>query len=266
LTRLVLVHWNSVEAEARAAALRAAGHSVVCHSDPKSDPHRLLIRPPDAFLIDLERLPSQGRELGGFLRRSAATRRVPLLFLEGDPAKTERVRALLPDAAFTTWERIDDDLAATLALTPAQPVVPGAMDAYAGVPLIQKLGVKASSLMLLVGAPAGFEHTLGALPGSARVTRNASQAADIVLLFAASRDALEAGFEGAAAHVQDGGRLWILWQKTQPRGAARRLAQTDVRAIGLARGWVDYKVSAIDETWSGLCFARRPASGKEPAR
>jgi hypothetical protein len=30
-----------------------------------------------------------------------------------------------------------------------------------------------------------------------------------------------------------------------------------VREFGLAAGWVDYKVCAIDETWSGLCFARR---------
>ena len=30
-----------------------------------------------------------------------------------------------------------------------------------------------------------------------------------------------------------------------------------VRDFGLAAGLVDYKVAAIDATWSGLCFARR---------
>jgi hypothetical protein len=30
-----------------------------------------------------------------------------------------------------------------------------------------------------------------------------------------------------------------------------------VRSFGLAAGWVDYKICAIDETWSGLLFTRR---------
>jgi hypothetical protein len=30
-----------------------------------------------------------------------------------------------------------------------------------------------------------------------------------------------------------------------------------IREFGLAHDWVDYKVCAIDEMWSGLCFARR---------
>jgi hypothetical protein len=33
----------------------------------------------------------------------------------------------------------------------------------------------------------------------------------------------------------------------------------DVRTFSLARSFVDYKISAIDATWSGLCFARRRA-------
>ena len=35
------------------------------------------------------------------------------------------------------------------------------------------------------------------------------------------------------------------------------LTQTAVRRYGLDAGLVDYKISAIDGTWSGLCFARR---------
>ena len=35
------------------------------------------------------------------------------------------------------------------------------------------------------------------------------------------------------------------------------LTQNDVRRYGLDSGLVDYKIAAIDETWSGLLFARR---------
>jgi len=39
--------------------------------------------------------------------------------------------------------------------------------------------------------------------------------------------------------------------------AGAGLTQPAVRAFGLAAGWVDFKISSIDDTWSGLCFARR---------
>jgi len=38
------------------------------------------------------------------------------------------------------------------------------------------------------------------------------------------------------------------------------VSQNTIRAFGLAAGWVDYKIAAIDATWSGLCFARRADS------
>ena len=38
---------------------------------------------------------------------------------------------------------------------------------------------------------------------------------------------------------------------------ASDLGEREVRAFGLAAGWVDYKICAIDATWSGLCFSRR---------
>ena len=38
----------------------------------------------------------------------------------------------------------------------------------------------------------------------------------------------------------------------------------EVRRFGMDAGWVDYKIAAIDEVWSGLCFSRR--SAKPPVR
>jgi hypothetical protein len=56
--------------------------------------------------------------------------------------------------------------------------------------------------------------------------------------------------------IGDKGGLWIAWpKKTSP--LAGDLTQPEVRRFGLAAGWVDYKVCAIDDTWSGLLFARR---------
>jgi hypothetical protein len=54
--------------------------------------------------------------------------------------------------------------------------------------------------------------------------------------------------------------VWVAWPK---QAAAKRLAiDTDlsdnvVRRLGLELGWVDVKVAAISEVWSGLKFVRR---------
>jgi hypothetical protein len=133
------------------------------------------------------------------------------------------------------------------------------MDSYAGTPLPRKLGIRAGATVALLGAPPGFERTLGPLPGGASLRRDARRPAAVVLLFAASSAALARRFPTVARAVADGGRLWIAWPK-RASGAATDLTQAGVRAFGLERGFVDYKISAIDATWSGLCFARRPAA------
>jgi hypothetical protein len=52
------------------------------------------------------------------------------------------------------------------------------------------------------------------------------------------------------------GSLWIAWPK-KSSSLATDLTQQRVREIGLAAKLVDYKVCAIDATWSGLLFTRR---------
>ena len=56
----------------------------------------------------------------------------------------------------------------------------------------------------------------------------------------------------------EGGGLWICWpKKTSP--LASDLGQPEVRKAGLDAGLVDFKICAVDETWSGLRFTRRDA-------
>ena len=130
------------------------------------------------------------------------------------------------------------------------------MDGYSGTLLPKKLGVKDGSVVALLGAPADFEDTLGDLPSGVEIRREAFGQADVVLLFANSQAGLMERFPAATDVLAHGGRLWILWPKKASR-VATDVGERDVRAYGLARGFVDFKISAIDATWSGLCFARR---------
>ncbi|MDD5264894.1 MAG: hypothetical protein PHU43_08680 [Candidatus Bipolaricaulis sp.] len=254
MRRVVLVHWNEAEAEDRARELRRSDLDVVIHSDPRAHPRAVAAGSPDAVIIDLARIPSQGRELGAWLRRNASTRCTPIVFVEGDPEKTARVRALLPDATFVSSSDLLKTLANGALTPPRAPVVPGGMAAYAGSPLPKKLGIADGSRVVLSHAPQGFEDVLGSTRG-ATISRTASLG-DIVVLFVESGAELTRRFDRAAHCVAEGGRLWIAWPK-RSGGARSDLTQGAVRAHGLERGWVDYKIALIDATWSGLCFARR---------
>lgn len=254
MSRVLLIHWNAAEAEALLDKLRRAGHQPeMLTPDGTAGLRALRQNPPEAFIIDLSRMPSHGRAVATVLRQQKATRPVPLVFAGGEPEKVERVRALFPDAVYTEWAKIGRALKLALANPPEAPVVPETMAGYSGTPLPKKLGIRTGSVVALLGAPNGFDTKLGGLPEGARVVRQARRPASLVVFFVESQADLAQRFAVAERAVADKGGLWIAWRK----GGRSGLTGTAVRAFGLARQWVDYKICAIDDEWSGLLFARR---------
>ena len=263
MSRLTLIHWDPVEGSQRARRLRAAGHRVALVSAIDAAGLRSLsTKPPEAFVIDLGRIPTQGRDLGILLRRRKATRGVPLVFAAGEPRKVAEVRRLLPDAVFAEWRGIRGAIQRALRRPPAKPVVQEAMAGYSGTPLPQKLGIKPGSTVAMLGAPTGFEKALGKLPVDVRIRRRAGGSAERILLFVRSRAELRRRFPIAARALARRGGLWIVWPK-KASGLAKDLDQSGVRTFGLDAGFVDYKIAAIDETWSGLLFARRSSASRQ---
>lgn len=257
--RVRLIHWKAEEAEERIARLRAAGYEVD-YGELKPD----LLRdwrnnPPAAFVIDLSRMHSHGRDVAMTLRAHKNTRNIPLVFVEGEPEKVERLKTQLPDAVYTTWSRIRGSLKTAIAKPPANPVVPESnLAGYSGTPLPKKLGIKPNSIVALVGAPKDFEQTLGELPEGVKLKKQASKQCDLIIWFIRMRAELYDRIKEMGELVGDasGNGLWIAWPK-QASGVATDLTQNVVRETGLASGLVDYKVCAIDSTWSGLKFAQR---------
>jgi hypothetical protein len=257
MPRVLLIHWRQEEGAARLAFLKAAGYEAECLV-PRGGPDLRSLREqlPDVFVIDLSRLPSQGCAVAVDLRRRKATRLVPIVFAGGTPDKVGRIRQLLPDAVYSEWDGAAGAVKSALADAPASPAVPSTMELYAGASLVKKLGVRPGLAVALLGAPERFEKKLEPLPEGTRIRRGAGGHAGIVLLFAASMRDLRKGFPGAARLVDGGGAVWIAWPK-KASGVPTDLGEAAVRAFGLAAGFVDYKICAIDETWSGLLFTRR---------
>ena len=262
MTRVVVIHWQEAEGAERVKSLKAAGYDARCLT-PRGGAAVLRAlgeHPPDALVIDLTRSPSQGRAVAIELRRRKATRLVPLIFAGGAPEKVASLRELLPDAGYTEWDGAAEAIRRALASAPASPVVPSTMQPYSGTPLVKKLGIRSGCVVALIEAPDDFERKLGPLPDGAVLRRGGRGAAGMVLLFTRSMRGLEKEFPRAARLLEQGGGLWIAWPK-KASGVATDLSETSVRRFGLAAGFVDYKVCAIDDTWSGLLFARRKPTG-----
>lgn len=135
---------------------------------------------------------------------------------------------------------------------------------YSGTPLPAKLGFKAGTTLALDGAPRGFEALLEPLPPGARVRRKATGPCEVLLVFVRSLEDLAAAL---ARHTprRDIHYLWIAWpKKTSP--LAGRVGESDVRDAGLACGWVDSKVCAVDADWSGLRFTPRKPPPQDDVR
>jgi hypothetical protein len=196
--------------------------------------------------------------LGLLIRRRKATRHIPLVFLAGDPDKVADVKTLLPDAVFSSWDRIGHALAGAISHAPAHPVIPESdFQAYASKPLATKLGIKDESRVALLNAPEGFRETLGPLPDSVRFCTKVPLVPDLAIWFVRSSNELSVGIDDIARRMI-GGSLWIAWPK-KASVVQTDLSQQAVRAIASAAGLVDYKICSISEIWSGLLFTRREA-------
>jgi hypothetical protein len=226
----------------------------LCERD-KASLERIRVSPPDLFLIDLNRLPSQGREIAAYFRRLKSTRHLPVLFVDGDSERVSSARNLIPDAQFSQWSAIRGAIPRAIRNPPAKPLVPGTMAGYSGTPLPKKLGIRENHSLILVQAPESFERKLDPMPAGAEITTNFSQA-NVAVLFITSQAELGRDFRPLAKDLPQKVALWIAWPK-KASGIKTDITENLVREFGLGAGWVDYKVCAIDETWSGLCFARR---------
>jgi Protein of unknown function (DUF3052) len=255
--RIRLVHWKQEEVGERAARLEAAGYDVDGEVPGTSiGIAKLREDPPTAFVIDLGRMPSHGREVAFALRQSKALRAIPIVFVGGAEEKVERIRGELPDAVFTSWERIGADLRRAIEHPPADPVVPRSdSGARSGRPLAQKLGVKEGMTLAMIDAPAGIERMLAPLPAGVTLRNGNRGRREMTLWFVAAHVDFARRLPAVAKAVGEGA-LWMAWPK-RSSGVETDLSEDAIREVALAAGLVDTKVCAIDDTWSGLRLTRR---------
>lgn len=122
---------------------------------------------------------------------------------------------------------------------------------YSGKPLADKLGFKPGDTIFVADTPDWYsdfadDNQLELEPGLPATHAH---------LFCATQSELTTFLKDYnLADIETS--LWLSWPK-KTSGVNTDIGEQDLRDAILPLGWVDTKVAAIDDTWSGLKFLRR---------
>jgi hypothetical protein len=125
------------------------------------------------------------------------------------------------------------------------------MAGYSGTPLPQKLGIKPGLTVVTINAPTNYRRLLGTIPEAVAFCDRLKLDASFVHVFVRRRRELEKKLSTLREKIADTGTVWVSWPK-KSSGVSTNVTEDVVRDVALPLGFVDVKVCAIDETWSGL--------------
>ena len=138
------------------------------------------------------------------------------------------------------------------------------MAGYSGTPLVGKLGLRPNEKIIALNPPANYAQLLASLPEGAAITNRVTARARFVHLFVTRRADLAKRLTALRAKLDDAGILWVSWPKKSAK-VATDITEDTIREVALPLGFVDVKVCAVDETWSGLKLMIRRANRKDGA-
>ena len=137
---------------------------------------------------------------------------------------------------------------------------------YSATPLSKKLGITAATQVALIGAPPSYESLLGALPVGAKLGAALSQETDLVQVFVTRREELAGHLAKLRRQLRDDAAVWVSWPKKASK-VATTVTEDVIRELALPLGFVDIKVCAVSDVWSGLkLVVRKELRGKGAAR
>ena len=137
------------------------------------------------------------------------------------------------------------------------------MAGYSGTPLPQKLGIKPGLMVVTINPPANYRRLLGQIPDSVTFSERLKSGSSFVHLFTSRRSEIQKKMSILRDKISDNGAIWVSWPK-KSSGISTDVTEDVIREIALPLGFVDIKVCAVDETWSGLKLMIRRAKTENP--
>ena len=124
------------------------------------------------------------------------------------------------------------------------------MPGYSETPLARKLGITSGSRIALIDAPSELRDWLAPLPEDVTFGR-AGKTTDLVHLFAMQRAVLARNLAALRKTLRDDAVVWVSWPKKSAK-VATDITEDTIRGVALPLGFVDVKVCAVSDVWSGL--------------
>lgn len=122
---------------------------------------------------------------------------------------------------------------------------------YSTKSLAAKLGIGDDTAMLVIGAPRHYAALLDPLPPGARIVKRPPKQPSFVHVFSVSALTLASQLARLRRTIAQNGVVWVSWPK-KASGVSSDLDENTVRDLALPLGFVDVKVCAVDDVWSGL--------------
>jgi hypothetical protein len=136
---------------------------------------------------------------------------------------------------------------------------------YSGTPLAKKLGYKPSSSVALIGAPDDYLAMVEPLPDAVAFERAPTSKTDLVHLFATDRALLAKHLQVLRKKLAPDAAIWVSWPKKASK-VTTDITEDVIREVALPLGFVDIKVCAVSEVWSGLKLVVRKELRSTPTR
>ena len=122
---------------------------------------------------------------------------------------------------------------------------------YSGTPLAKKLGLNPALTLLTINAPKEYRSWLGELSGEVSLVEKAKEPYEAVHVFAKESAFLNGTLSKLRRELKQDGFVWVSWPKKSSK-APTDITEDVIREIALPLGFVDIKVCAVSEVWSGL--------------
>ena len=127
--------------------------------------------------------------------------------------------------------------------------------AYSGTPLAKKLGIREGSRVFIKNAPDNYTELLHSVPPGVVFGKKVSKDTDIVHVFSDRKSGLKTDLTALRKCIRSDAAVWVSRPVFRTKQAAKippDITEDSIRELALPLGFVDIKVCAVNEIWSGL--------------
>lgn len=123
--------------------------------------------------------------------------------------------------------------------------------AYSGTPLAKKLSLRDGMRVWFDAMPEHVFDEIAEYALELTFVDDPARGIDAAHLFVTERKVLEERLNALRHQIASDGQVWVSWPK-KASNVATDITEDTIRELCLPLGFVDTKVCAVDDVWSGL--------------